>query len=135
MSGVANIPKTILIVDDDLGFVYWLGHALDAAAYLALPAKSVSDAALLIMQLDLKVDVLLVNTAQIGALEFISALRRSQNNVKVIGILNDCQPAVRVPGLNATHAKPPILDADARNEWLESVQQVLLNNHLYSSIA
>src|SRR5579862_1947430 len=59
--------KTVLILDDDLRFGFWLGHLLDAATvYSALPARSVPDATLLVRQLNLKVDVLVINLALTG---------------------------------------------------------------------
>ena len=40
--------RTILIVDSDLGFVFWLGRALHDAGYEALPAKDVPEATAII---------------------------------------------------------------------------------------
>ena len=115
----------MLIVDGDLGFTFWLGHVLDAAAYLALPAKSPADAALLVMQLDLKVDVLVINLALAGAVDFIAALHRSQSNIKVIGVLNEAQQDLNVPGVHVTQSKPAIPDRAAQAEWLQCIERVL----------
>ena len=117
--------RTVLILDDDLGFVFWLGHLLDTAGYSALPAKSVPDAAMLIMQLDLRVDVLLVNLALAGAADFIGALHRSQQDLKVIGVLNDPAETAHIPRVNAVQLKNPTLSEAARLEWLECVALVL----------
>ena len=40
--------RSILIVDSDLGFVFWLGRALHDAGYEALPAKDVPEATAII---------------------------------------------------------------------------------------
>jgi len=109
--------------------VFWLGHALDAASYSALPAKSVPDAALLIMQLDVRVDVLVINPALSGGPDFIAALHRSQGDVRVIGILNDANQVVHIPGVNASHPKPAILNEAAKAEWLQCIESVLANHH------
>lgn len=116
---------TVLIIDGELGFVFWLGHLLDAASYSALPAKSVEDAALLIMQLDLTVDVLVINPALPGAPEFIAALHRSQPAVKVIGVRDDASESLSIPGLSATLTKPVIFDEEAKTEWLRGIESVL----------
>ncbi len=129
--GEFPILKTVLIIDDDLGFVFWLGHGLDAAAYTALPARTVPDAALLIMQLDLTVDVLLINLSLAGSVEFIAALHRSQRDVRVIGILDDGQLAAHITGVNATHAKPTVFDDTSKNEWLGCIERILLNNGVH----
>jgi hypothetical protein len=86
-----------------------------AAAYSAWPAKSVAEAAPLVKQFGFTVDVWVINPALTGAVDFMAALHRSQNNVMVIGILNDPQQ-VQIPGLNAAHPKPTVVDEIARAE-------------------
>ncbi len=120
-----SIPRTVLIVDSDLGFVFWLGHFLDAAKFLALPAKSVPEAALLAMQLDLTVDVLVVNLALPGATDFIAALRRSNSALKAIGVFTGSSYGERAAGVNATYSKPTNLDEVARAEWLAHIEDAM----------
>jgi hypothetical protein len=35
---------TVLIIDNDLGFMFWLGQILSEAGYAVLPAKSAPEA-------------------------------------------------------------------------------------------
>lgn len=105
--------------------MFWLGHLLDAAFYSALPAKSVEDAALLVMQLDLRVDVLVINPALPGAGDFIAALHRSHRGLKVIGVGDDTSGNLNIPGLNAILTKPVIFDEEAKAEWLRGIEHVL----------
>jgi len=119
------LATTVLIVDHDLGFVFWLGHALDGLGYSALPAKTIADAALLIMQLDLKVDVLLINVSLPGAAEFAAAVHRNQPQVKVIGILETHTRATTMPGVSIAHYKPATTDHLAKAEWIECIEGVL----------
>jgi len=88
----------------------------------------VEDAALLVMQLDLKVNVLVINLTLTGGAEFVAALHRTQPNVRVIGVRNDPSQTVTIPGLNAILAKPTVLDEAARLEWLRGVENVLANS-------
>jgi ActR/RegA family two-component response regulator len=117
--------RTVLIIDDDLGFVFWLGHVLTAAAYSPLPAKSVPDAVYLVKQLGLTVDVLAINPALPGGLDFISALQRSQQDIRVIGVLNDPQQVAHIFAVNAAHLKPTVFDEMAKGEWLECIDRVI----------
>ncbi len=117
--------KTVLIVDSDLGFVFWLGKALDAHSYTALPAKSVPDAALLIMQLNLTVDVLVIDVALPGAPDFITALHRSQKDVRVISTQDGDAKPFNIPGIHAVQLKPSAFGASARDEWVNRVDSVL----------
>jgi len=117
--------KTVLILDDDLRFGFWLGHLLDAAAYSALPAKSVPDAMLLVRQLNLKVDVLVINLALAGAVDFIAALQGSHQALQVIGVLSDSAQVPNIPRVNALQIKSPVLNEIAKIEWLQCVHEVL----------
>jgi hypothetical protein len=121
-----NLPlKRVLIIDNDLGFAFWLGHVLDAAGYSALPAKSVPDAALLVMQLQLKVDVLAINPSLSGAADFIAALHRSQRNATIIGVLNNPQQVVTIPALHTAYPRPEVVDQTAKVQWLEHIEHAL----------
>jgi DNA-binding NtrC family response regulator len=120
------MKPTILITDKDLGFVFWLGQALDAAGYQAFPARGVADATVLIDEWKLTVDVLVINAALEGVPEFIDKLRQSRPALKVISILpeNGNQPA-RLPGAFAEQRKPASATDDARTEWLRTIQGAL----------
>lgn len=74
---------TILILDDDLGFSFWLGHTLTAPHCDTFPAKSVAEAAALIGHFKLKIDFLIMNPAVPGASDFKRALRREQKHLRV----------------------------------------------------
>jgi hypothetical protein len=114
--------------------VFWLAHSLDGVAYSALPAKSVPDAALLVMQLDLKVDVLVINLALAGASSFMAALHRLQKDARVVAILNDRQQAIHSPGVNALHPKPSILNEADRAEWVQCIERVLINGSIQGAL-
>jgi DNA-binding NarL/FixJ family response regulator len=124
--------ETILILDDDLGFVFWLGHLLDAAGYSTLPAKSIYDGAILVQQLGLSVSVLIVNLGMAGRLDFTAALRQSPRRgaalgTRVVGILNDPSDDADLQGVHAVRVRPSILNEAAKVEWLQSIQRVLSN--------
>ena len=117
--------ETILIVDDDLGFVFWLGQTLDAAGYSAFPAKSAPDAALLISQLNLNIDVAVIDTALSGAIDFIGWLRRAQPDVRAIGIDERGLLSAQIPQLDLIRRRPGTTGADDKAEWVRSVERLL----------
>lgn len=126
---------TVLIVDYDLGFVFWLGHMLDNLGNSALPAKTVPDAALLIMQLNLKVDVLLINLALPGAVDLIAAVHRSHTEAKVVGIFEGQVPMTVLPGVCATHPKPVTIDAFAKAGWIDCIEDVVATSVPQGSVS
>jgi DNA-binding NtrC family response regulator len=104
--------QTILIVDDDLGFVMWLGHTLAATGYLTIPLTSAQESLRIIAELDLTaIDLAIVNPAMPGISHLIDTLRRRQDYLQVIGT----EPSSRgVIDLNA-----------AEEEWIAKVRCVL----------
>jgi len=107
--------KTILIVDQDLGFVFWVGQALDRAGYNAIPAKSVVDGIQLVSEGDLFVELLVLSLGLTGAGIFLKLLRRKYERLKVLIVLEnegDDAPADLVG--DAVLAKPSTIDDVAR---------------------
>lgn len=117
---------TVLIVDRDLGFVFWLGQRLDEAGYQALPAKSCDAAADLLKELNVEVDVLILGNSCEGAQEFSDALRHSQKNLKVIVVVGDSEePSPPFPRGDATQEKFSRRDETSKLEWIETIERVL----------
>jgi len=113
----------VLIVDDDLGFVCWLGDILAEAGYQALPASDSRQAAALVKNLHLQVDVVVVNPGLPGVSEMIQTLHRP--SLKIVTIRN---PAAEVMGALQDHAtleRPPGRGPISRQEWLSRVRRVL----------
>lgn len=80
---VLSIVTTILILDNDLGFCFWLGQALTGSHCKAFPATTIPEAVTLIAQFKLKIDFLILNPAVPGAMDFMKALRREQHQLRV----------------------------------------------------
>ena len=117
--------KTVLIVDPELGFVFWLGQALDRAGYQALPAKSCEDAADLLKQLNVEIHLLIVGHSLPGAAAFTDALRRGQGHLKVIAVIGDGEePSAPFPGANASQLMLSAVDETSEIEWLETIEDV-----------
>jgi DNA-binding response OmpR family regulator len=77
----------IIILDDDLAFVLWLGHTLVANGYSAFPATSVPEALRLIEELQGEsVDLVIANPVLPGVSELLDGLRTWHVSPKVIAI-------------------------------------------------
>jgi hypothetical protein len=114
--------KNIMIVDNDLGFIFWLGAALIGAGYQAWPAASRSEAISLASRKPLaRLDLLIVNVSLPGASNLVAHFRRTQSQLKVMAFgpqgktLHGVKPWQPTPGLS---------DESARDEWLRAVKQV-----------
>jgi DNA-binding response OmpR family regulator len=125
------LPKrsNILIIDSDLGSVFWLGQALDSAGCEAVPAKSLSDAKSLVAELKLIVDLLIVRSSMPGAAGFAQELRRSQGHLKTIGLLGDDEEQSDLGlEMDAWLHKPFLTEETAKCDYLDLIQWVLADD-------
>jgi hypothetical protein len=125
ISGNVTEPlPTILLVDADLGFVFWLGRALDSAGFRALPAKSTQDARTLLHELRVTVDLLVIDPTLSEASSLITFLQQSSQSVKVVATGSwELEPGFPRP--DAIGCRPPHLDNQAVQEWLQLIQSTL----------
>ena len=118
--------KTVLIIDSDLGFVFWLGRILADAGCQPLPARDASEAGALLGQLNAEIDLLILNPSLTGADDFANALRRLRQNVKILAALSDAdQSAAQVQGADIIARKPVQLDGATCRQWVGMIKQVL----------
>ena len=118
--------KNILIVDNDFGFILWLGRALIAANLQPWPACNVSDAIVLVGETAAPVDLLIVNPSLPRTPELIVLLRRSQARPKVIA--SGAEGKFKLPHIHMWRRKPGHLDESAEGEWLEVVKNALIGD-------
>jgi DNA-binding NtrC family response regulator len=118
--------KTVLIVDDDLGFAFWLGQALDRSGYETWPARSVTAARSLLAEVRLAVDLLVVNASAPRAHALATYLGRTNPNFKIIAVYDELSDGIKsFPKASAVHQKPQTIDTAAKLEWVRLVTDVL----------
>ena len=115
--------KNILIVDNDLGLIYWLGDALIHADYQPWPACSVADAITVVGRKPLvPLDLLIVNPSLPGISRLISLYRRNLPNLKVMA-LGQCVDKV-LPGVKAWRERPFPADQSAKQKWVRAIDRM-----------
>ena len=118
--------KTVLIVDADLGFAFWLGHGLDEAGYHAFPARSVADAVALPNELKTAVELLIVDPGIPGAASLVENFRQFNPAMRVVGLRSDRPHApASLPGVDLWCRKPDRMHPHLRARWIERVQELL----------
>jgi hypothetical protein len=123
---IRDIVKTVLLVDDNLGFAFWLGQALDRAGYETWPARSVPAAESLLEEVPLAVDLLVINASLPRAPAFATDLSRTRTNFKVIAVYEEAtDPLTSFPQACAVHQKPHTIDVAAKLEWVQLIRVVL----------
>jgi hypothetical protein len=114
----------VLIVDEDLGFVWWLGQMFSQAGCQVVPALNSGQTDSLARDLNLKIDVIVVNPELPGISELINSLS-SARPLKIIAIRNS---DTRVRGAMHAHAtleRPSGWGPVSEKEWLGSVRKIV----------
>ena len=117
--------QTILVVDDDLGFVMWLGRMLADMGYRALPARNGSEAIGQIERTKIPVDLVMVNLALPGGRALVKTLARLDPPARVVSIQEPTVPLVAETQAVVTLRKPGASEPLSREMWLEKLTLVL----------
>lgn len=118
------MDTSILLIDSDLGLLFWLGRVLDHAGYQAFPARSVPDAVALLRELHLTVGVLILNCSLPEAEDLVPTLRRSYRFLKVICLNGDRRHRC-IGGTDAVCRKPAEFSEHSKAEWVRALRGVL----------
>ena len=79
--------KTVLILDDDLGFSMWLGNALNEAGISAIPACRCEEVLAIISDgMFPQIDLIIVNLKIDGCREVLDTLAAQRGGCKIISI-------------------------------------------------
>jgi len=114
----------ILLIDRELGLLFWLGRVLDQAGYAAFPARGVPDAMALLGDLHLTIGMLILDCSLPGTEDLIIALRQSTRFLRVV-CLSGGREHRCVTGTDAFCPKPVGWDDLSQSEWVRAVREAL----------
>jgi hypothetical protein len=123
--GEPGVRPVVLIVDQDLGFVCWLGELLAQAGCRAVPALNSRDAVRLVADLNLPIDVAIVDPGLGGVGEAIKTLRGQYPSLRTIAIGTPGQDAAGAIDAKDSLARPRDSARISRQECLKNVRTVL----------
>jgi PleD family two-component response regulator len=117
---------TVLIVDDDLGFISWLGAIIHEVGYRPVPALCARQALSLVEEFSLNVAVVVLNPELEGIRTLIRTLNQAQSRlVKVILIRDPTAPTSVVIHAHAILERPCGWESESRHEWLGTLSRIL----------
>jgi len=111
-----------LIVDDDLGLIFWFGEVFARAGWNIVPALNCRQAVALAVMWDSHIDLIVVNPALSGVEEMVQMLSRV-HRPKVV-IIRDPNVELGIP-FDATIDRPDLSTSFSRAEWAERVRKLL----------
>ena len=123
---MADLPSgpTVLIVDKDFGFAFWLAEIFTELGCHPVPALDCPKAVSLTTGLK-KIDVVVVNPAMPGISKMMQSLSYLYPSVKVVAVVDEKMDAVGNIQAHATLERPSGLMPISRQEWVRLVRQVL----------
>lgn len=123
MTKPSRIP-VVLIVDEDLGFVWWLGQIFSQAGCQVVPTLNAGQMVSLTQDLNLKVDLIVVNPELSGVPEMIRTLSTSRPP-KIVAIRNHNTDVGSSLHADATLERPSGWGPVSEKEWLECVRRLV----------
>jgi CheY-like chemotaxis protein len=118
-----DATKNILIVDKNLGFIFWLGAVLIDAGCQPWPACSASDAiSVADGRSSVQLDLLIVNARLPGVSELIAHFRRTQPLVKVLALGSQDET---LPGVDAWRLTPGLSNDSAQQEFIQTLKHMV----------
>ena len=130
--------KTVLAVDDDVAFLFWLARTLESTNFRVVPATDVLEAEAIMAELGLEPDLVIINPALSRGDEYIAVLRRTHPSLVVLAALEESTPDAIVRSVSADRVerKPTGLTGIApddaqtlhtwRAEWLYAIRMALM---------
>lgn len=116
---------TVWIVDDDLGFVWWLGELFTAAGCRALPALSCDQAISLKKTLNVGIDLLVVNLHLRGVGEMLRVFTRVHPRLKIVAIGPPTEAIETKIRPWTSIERPAAAQSVSRADWLKRVRKLL----------
>lgn len=116
---------TVLIVDQDVGLLFWLNEIFTQAGCRTVPALDCGQAVSLVRKLLVQLAMVVVNPELMGIDRMIQTLRRSNGQFRVVTIVDndqDCGSKIRH---RATLKRPRSGEPISSQDWLNRVQELL----------
>jgi hypothetical protein len=121
----APATLTVLIIDDDLGFVFWLGEIFTEAGCRALPALSCGEAVVLTKRLGVEPDLIILNASFAGASKLLQKYLQTNPHLKIVTFGPPSKALGASIHVHATLERPSPNDPIMRAEWLEKLRKLL----------
>jgi hypothetical protein len=119
-----SLIPVVLIVDEDLGFVWWLGQIFSQAGFQVVPTLNAEQMVSLTQDLNLEVDLIVVNPELSGVPEMIQALSTSRLP-KIVAIRNYNTDVGCTLQADATLERPSGWGPVSEKEWLGCVRRLV----------
>lgn len=116
---------TVLILDQDLGFVFWLAEIFNEVGCQVAPGLDYTQAVSLTKRFHLSVDLVVVNPALEWAQQVLSTLSARGRTPKIVVIRDEMTKSVGAIHADAILKRPTASQQTSRQEMLAQVREIL----------
>ena len=116
---------TALIVEEDVGFLLWLGQLLTDAGYRTIPASSCRQAAIFARTIGVPLQLAVVNTGLPGTTRMLRALGAEHRDLRIIAIVSPGKKAPAKLPASAILEKPRSSEHVSREFWLHRIHHAV----------
>lgn len=122
MSEPSGAP-TLLIVDGDVGFLWWLGDIFTEEGYHVIPALNCSQALAAVDEFHIQVDLLVVNPALHGVARLVTALDIPGRELRTV-LIREGLIGFKYPGFryDASLTRPSSWEPISKTDWLRKLR-------------
>ena len=120
--------RTVLILDDDLGFIFALAQELNDRHISAFPARTAREGHSIIRDLRLDPDLLVIDCSSPGACSFAGEVAKESVDVKIVGLVSEHFQCKECAERLVTTFRDPDDGAPDRISYCANVIEALLMN-------
>lgn len=118
--------NSLLIVDSDVGFLWWLGELFAEAGYHAVPALNCSQGLAAVKKFHIPIDLLVVNPALTGVGRLVTSLEHPGRDLRIV-LIREGPIGLKYPGFryDATLTRPSGWEPISRTDWLRKLRTLM----------
>jgi hypothetical protein len=115
----------VLIVESDLGFLFWLGRIFTDAGSRVIPGFDCGQAISMVRDLRVRLAIVVVNPELSGATWMIQALRQTQGHFKIVILVTDGLVEESPIRAQAKLVRPRPGEMASYDDWIGRVVKIL----------
>ena len=117
--------ETVLVIDEDLAFVLWLGKLLSEGGYKTVPGLNCQEALSLIRELNATVDAVIVDPNLTGVTEMLQSLGSADSPLRIVFTEESPDDVTQALPAHAMLNKPQSWQPISPDVWLQKIQKAL----------
>jgi DNA-binding response OmpR family regulator len=126
------VKTPVLVIDNDLGFAFWLAKALDGVGYQAFPARNLRDAGILLSEIPMNLSLLVLAHPPADGDPFLARLRRQHRDVRILYLAPEDEAEITDFRFDSQFPKPAGRTSQDLSELLVAIEHLLESEPVFA---